>query len=91
MESKPPYPATITRGLRRGRKVNLVSWCNDWAQTDTDKVISLKSLEFGDMAVDAVLFHYQQDENDGVAKRLGLMFDLFDYEHFVETGRFKKK
>lgn len=85
------FTAILLRGKRRGQRVILSTWANDWAILDGGSSIPLTSLQFEDTAIDRVITQQKQDHDENTHKRLGQMFSFYyDYDHFVETGKFKK-
>ena len=72
--------ATILKGKRKGQKVKLHQWCNDWFSTDDGAILSPTNLELTDQEYFLVMSQ----------KNNGIMFDLFERK-VTNTGiRFKR-
>ena len=60
--------ATILRGPLKGRKVEVLQWCNDWCSVRPGGIVSITNLKFAPADIDLIKKH----------KHNGILFGLFE-------------
>lgn len=69
--------ATIRKGKRKGEKVTIRQWCNDWIMTDEAGIVSPTNIILDKEEMARIALH----------KNNGIMFGLFTLS---EDGTFKR-
>jgi len=76
--------ATILRGKKKGQKVEIHQFCNDWFSLKNGTIVSPSSLEFTPEETELIMKERREE-------RVGGMFTLYGYEFNDDMTRLIKK
>lgn len=62
--------ATVLRGHLKGRKVEVLQWCNDWCNVRPGGIVSITNLKFAPAEIDLIKKHHNN----------GTLFGLFELQ-----------
>lgn len=70
--------ALVLRGRLKGRRVEVLQWCNDWCSTSPGGILSITNLKFAPAELDLIKKHTNN----------GFLFQMFE---LTPNGTFRRK